>query len=164
MWKWKKQLCKPHLFVVGCFQVYYLERFFFYPLRADFIRRPKSFIDLSFFFKMLLLFRVGDLVLSWIRWTGLDEFLCCIRGPVFSHLSCWGASWFSAYGCQLEKFQIQQLWENGKQLSKNQEENKSLYLACPLVIQGLLTLSYWNRNNNHSVWRVKHLALLNTFS
>ena len=31
------------------------------------------------------------------------------------------------------------------------EENKLLYPDCELVIQGLLTLSFWNRNHNHSV-------------
>ena len=56
------------------------------------------------------------------------------------------------------------LWENTDQVSENQEENKSLYPNCVLVIQGLLTLLYWNRNNNHSVWFVKHLAPLNTLS
>ena len=40
---------------------------------------------------------------------------------------------------------------------------KSLYPDCVLVIQGLLTLSYWNRNHNHSVWSVRQLARLNAF-
>ena len=41
--------------------------------------------------------------------------------------------------------------ENGDQLLEHREENKSLYPDYALVIQGLLTLSYWNRNHNHSV-------------
>ena len=53
------------------------------------------------------------------------------------------------------------LKENGDQLWENQEENKSLYPDCALVIQGLLTISYWNRNNNHHVWpcTVKHVLI-----
>ena len=43
------------------------------------------------------------------------------------------------------------LWENRDELSENQEENKSLYSNCALVMQDLLTLLYLNRNNNHSV-------------
>ena len=49
------------------------------------------------------------------------------------------------------------------QLLEHREENKSLYPDCALVIRGLLTLSYWNRYHNHSVWRVRQLARLNTF-
>ena len=37
-------------------------------------------------------------------------------------------------------------------------------LICALVIQGSLTLSYWNKNYNHSVWHVNCLTLLNTSS
>ncbi len=56
------------------------------------------------------------------------------------------------------------LWENGDQLSENQEENKSLYPDCILVIQGLLTLLYLNRNNNQCLtcqmlWTVKHVLI-----
>ena len=54
-------------------------------------------------------------------------------------------------------------WEKGDQLLDHREENKSSYPDCALVIQGLLTLSYWNRNHNHSVWPVRQLARLNTF-
>ena len=57
-----------------------------------------------------------------------------------------------------------QVRQNGDQLSENQEENKTLYIDCTLVIQGSLILSYWNKNNNHSVWPVKCHAPLNTFS
>ena len=53
--------------------------------------------------------------------------------------------------------------ENGDQPLEHREENKSLYPDCALVIQGLLMLSYWNRNHNHSVWHVRQLARLNTF-
>ena len=42
-------------------------------------------------------------------------------------------------------------WEDGDQLSENEEENTSLCPNCVLVIQGSLTLSYWNKNNNHNV-------------
>ena len=45
-------------------------------------------------------------------------------------------------------FQIQPTWESGDQYRENQEENKLLYPDCELVIQGLLTLSFWNRNYN----------------
>ena len=55
-----------------------------------------------------------------------------------------------------------QIWENGDQLSENQE-NKSLYPDCALVIRGLFTLSYRN-NNNNIVWHVKRLALFNMIS
>ena len=39
-------------------------------------------------------------------------------------------------------------WESGDQHRENQEENKLLYPDCELVIQGLLTLSFWNRKHN----------------
>ena len=54
------------------------------------------------------------------------------------------------------------LLENGGQL--NQEESKSLYPDYVFVIQDLLTLLYWNRNNNNSVWHFKRLESLNTIS
>ena len=40
---------------------------------------------------------------------------------------------------------------SGDQHRENQEENKLLYPDYELAIQGLLTLSFWNRNHNHSV-------------
>ena len=52
-----------------------------------------------------------------------------------------------------------QLLESGDQYRENQEENKSLYPDCESVIQGLLTLSFWNRNHNHSVWPVRQLLI-----
>ena len=61
----------------------------------------------------------------------------------------------------INSFKFSPPWENRDQLLENQEENKSLYPDCALVIQGLLTLSYWNRNHNHNIWPVKQLARLN---
>ena len=40
---------------------------------------------------------------------------------------------------------------NGIFIRENQEENKLLYPDCKLIIQGSITLSFWNRNHNHSV-------------
>ena len=42
-------------------------------------------------------------------------------------------------------------WESGDQHWENQEENKLLYPDCELVIQSFFTLSFRNRNHNHSV-------------
>ena len=61
-------------------------------------------------------------------------------------------------------FQIQPTLGEWRPFWENQGENKSLYPDCTVVRQELLTLSYWNKNNNHVLWHVRCLAPLNTSS
>ena len=71
-------------------------------------------------------------------------------------------SYFFFFHLSINSSKFSQPWESGDQHRENQEENKSLYPDCELVIQGLLTLSFWNRNHNHIVWPARQLARLNT--
>ena len=50
------------------------------------------------------------------------------------------------HGTMISTFSLP--WENRDQLWENQEQKKSSCPDCALVIQGLLTLSYWKRNHN----------------
>ena len=64
----------------------------------------------------------------------------------------------------INSFRSSPLWENGDEPSENQEENKSSYSDCILVIHGSLTLSYRNKNNSQcltcqSPCAVKHILI-----
>ena len=61
-------------------------------------------------------------------------------------------------------FQIQSPLGEWRPVFKKSKSERVIISACKLGIQDLLTFSYWNRTNNHSVWYFKPFALLNTFS
>ena len=73
----------------------------------------------------------------------------------------WQQQWRNNIHNNSSKFS--QPWDSGDQHRENQDENKSLYPDCVLVIQVLLTLSFWNGNHKNSVWPVRQLARLKTF-